>query len=517
MWPPKASAEPHSVRAYAFAILSVALATLLAFALFGRSELADIVMVYLLAIVVVATRAGFRASVVCGALSVLAFNFFFTQPYYTFGVSDLRHVVTFAVMLLVGVVVATLTQRVRDQVEVAHRSERRTQLLYAMSRELARTEGMTRLVRVGTHHLEEVFGARVALLAPGSADELRIDYATEGFTAPVESESNVVHWVLGHRRPAGIGTETLASSQGFYVPLVSSGAEADVMGVVGIYPRTTSTFDDPEQQLLADAFATQLATAIERARLAEETERARIQIEAEQLRNTLLSSVSHDLRTPLAVMRGAASTLVDDDGELEASVRRELASALFEETERMDRQIKNLLDMTRLESGAVRIQREWQSLQEVVGAAWSRVEPRLGGREVTIRVPADLDASFDAVLIEQVIVNLLAAKYTPEGSPIEVTAEADEADVTVVVSDRGPGIPVEEQERIFDKFYRGSSERTRTGVGLGLTICRAIVAAHGGTIRVRTRPDGGASFAFTLPRQLGPVAGGELPEILETS
>lgn len=502
---------------YVAAVLMTAGVTGLTFTVFGRTHVADVVMTYLLGIVIIATRFGFRASIASGVLSVLAFDFFFIPPYHTFSVSDIRHIATFAVMLIVAVVIATLTQRVRDQAEVARRSEQRTMLLYAMSRELSRTEGLSALMRIGARHIEQVFEAKSAIVTVDKSGTLRTEYATERFDPPIREDDGVIRWVLAHRKQAGLGTGTLSGSRGFYVPLVASGTDGSALGVLGIYAHEPRRFEDPEQQRLADAFATQLTTSVERARLAEETERARVQVETEQLRSALLSSVSHDLRTPLAVMRGAASTLVDDDEKLSKGPRRDLASAILEEAERLDRQVRNLLDMTRLESGAVHVRKEWQSLQEVIGGAFNRVESRLGDRTVSITVPADLAAPFDGVLIEQVVVNLLenASKYTPDATPIDVTAEKGDGDVVVDVSDRGPGVPGDERERIFDKFHRGPSERTKGGVGLGLTICRAIVTAHGGRIWVEDREGGGASFKFALPLEGTPPPPGNLPEISE--
>ena len=517
--PIRAVPPKQDARGYVAAVGAVALATVVAYVLFGRQELADVVMIYLLAIIGVSMRFGFRASVSTGVLSVLAFDFFFVQPYLTFTVSDLRHVVTFAVMLLVGIVIAVLTQRVRDQAEVARRSERRTSVLYAMSRELSRMEGPSAILNVAARHVEQVFESRVAILVGERNGGVRIEYTTAGFVPPLDKEDGVARWVLSHRKEAGLGTTTLAGSSGFYVPLVAPGAEATVMGVLALYPEEPRRFEDPEQQRLADAFATQIATSLERARLAEETERARVQVETEQLRSTLLSSVSHDLRTPLAVMKGAASTLVADDAQLSPAVRKDLNIALLEETERLDRQVRNLLDMTRLESGAVRLKKEWYSLQEIVGATWSRMESRLGARPVSVSVAAELLVPVDNVLIEQVLVNLLenAAKYTPPGTPIDVAAQRVDDEIVVEVADRGPGIPDDEQERIFDKFHRGPSERTKGGVGLGLTICRAVVVAHGGRIWVENRGGGGASFKFALPLGGEPPPLAKLPEIGERS
>ncbi|HMI86932.1 MAG TPA: sensor histidine kinase KdpD [Polyangiaceae bacterium] len=518
---PATNARPrpqrYGVGAYLAAVSAVTFATIAAYAAFGRHELADVVMLYLLAIVGVSMRFGFRASLLTGVLSVLAFDYFFVQPYLTFTVSDLRHVVTFAVMLLVGIVIAVLTQRVRDQAEVAQRSERRTAVLYAMSRELSRVEGPTAILDIAARHVEQVFESRVAILGGERNGKVRVDYATAGFIPPLDKEDGVARWVLGNRREAGSGTSTLAASSGFYLPLLAPGADATVMGVLALYPEEPQRFGDPEQQRLADAFATQIATSLERARLAEETERARREVEAEQLRSTLLSSVSHDLRTPLAVMKGAASTLVADDARLTPAVRRDLHTALLEETERLDRQVRNLLDMTRLESGAIRLKKEWYSLQEIVGATWSRMESRLSARPVTVSVDAELLVPVDNVLIEQVLVNLLenAAKYTPAGTAIDLAARRADGEIVVEVADRGRGIPVEERERIFEKFYRGPSKSTQGGVGLGLTICRAVVVAHGGRIWVENRDGGGASFKFALPLEGEPPPLARLPEITE--
>jgi two-component system sensor histidine kinase KdpD len=511
---PAARREPATVP-YAVAAAATVVCTAVAFAVFGRTDLADVVMTYLLGIVLVSMRFGFRASIVGAVLSVLAFDFFFIPPYLKFSVSDFRHVVTFAVMLLIAVVIAGLTQRVRDQAQVALRGERRTSVLYALSRELSQIQNRGELVRVAAGHLEQIFGAGVAIFEVGDADRLTADYVSESAAALVAKDDGVIRWVQSHGREAGAGTSTLVGSRGFYVPLLASGSDRNVLGVLGMYANDPHRFEEPEQKRLAEALARQIAIALERSRLSEANERARLEVQTEQVRSTLLSSVSHDLRTPLTVMRGAATALADQN--LAPATRKELTLALVEETERLDRLITNLLDVTRLESGSVRIAKEWQSLEEVVGAAFNRMEARLKGRPVTIAVPADLVAPFDGVLVEQALVNLLenAAKYTSDGTPIDVTASQVDGDVVVEVSDRGPGVPEAERDRIFDKFHRGPSDRTKGGVGLGLTICRAIVTTHGGRIWVEDRPGGGASFKFSLPLEGEPPRPGTLPEIAE--
>jgi two-component system sensor histidine kinase KdpD len=270
-------------------------------------------------------------------------------------------------------------------------------------------------------------------------------------------------------------------------------------------------FIEPEQLHMLETFASQTALAVERARLAEEAEQARVQMETERLRSSLLSSVSHDFRTPLAAITGAASSLLEDDGEpLAPATHRELAQSIYDEAERLNRLVRNLLDMTKLQAGAVTVNKEWQPLEEVVGAALTRLEKLLGDHPVSTELPVDLPlVPIDGVLIEQAMVNLLenAVKYTPPRALIEISAWRDAGAVVVEVADHGPGLPPGEEQRIFDKFYRAPTVGSTTGVGLGLTICRAIIEAHGGRIWAENRPGGGAAFRFTLPVE------GQPPEI----
>ncbi|HZO15629.1 MAG TPA: ATP-binding protein, partial [Polyangiaceae bacterium] len=516
--PARAQPEPADGTGYLMGALTTALATVAAFLLFGRQHLADVVMTYLIGIVFISMRFHFRAAVASAILSVLAFDFFFIPPYLTFSVADLRHTITFLVMLLVAVVIAGLTQRVKDQVQVARRSERRTAVLYAMSRELSNAETVEGVLEVACRHIDDVFEAQSAVFTRNAEHDWVLAHVSEGLERPDDKEVGIARWVWNNRREAGRGTGNLPAGKGFYLPLAASGR--DVVGVLGIFPNDPLRFRDPEQRRMAEALATQMALAMERAQLSQETQRARLQVEAEQLRSTLLSSVSHDLRTPIAVMKGAASTLVEDDAALEPGTRRDLAETLLEETDRLERLVRNLLDMTRLESGAVRIQKEWQSVEETVGGALSRVDSRLKGRKVTTRVPGELLAPFDSVLIEQVLINLLenAAKHTRAGTPIEIRALRSRSGEEVIfeVADRGGGLQPGEEERVFEKFHRGRTERRTAGVGLGLTICDAIVRAHGGRIWAENREGGGASFKFALPLD-GEAPAFQLPEIEDKS
>ncbi|HVQ31182.1 MAG TPA: ATP-binding protein, partial [Vicinamibacteria bacterium] len=286
---------------------------------------------------------------------------------------------------------------------------------------------------------------------------------------------------------------------GLFLPLATS---QGLLGVLGLIPLDRRRFEDPEERRFLDAFTAQMGVAVERTQVAEETERTRLEAERERLRSTLLSSVSHDLRTPLGVIEGAASTLLDPEVALDPPTQRDLLESIHEEAGRLNRRVRNLLDMTRLEAGAVQLNREWQSPEEVVGAALSHLHGRLEGTEVKVAVPADLPfVSCDAVLVEQVLVNLLenALKYSPAGGAIEVSAERADDEVVVTIADRGPGIPSGEEARIFEKFHRVGRDASVGGVGLGLAICRAIVVAHGGRIWAENRVGGGAAFHFSLP------------------
>jgi two-component system sensor histidine kinase KdpD len=298
---------------------------------------------------------------------------------------------------------------------------------------------------------------------------------------------------------AGLGTTTLPSAGALYLPLLSS---RGVVGVLGIVPAQSQRLLAPEQLHLLETFASQAALALERAQLAEEAQQAQVQIEAERLRSALLSSVSHDLRTPLTAITGAASSLLEGDTTLDAATRHDLLQAVYEEAERLQRLVSNLLEVTRLESGAVQVHKEWQLLEEVIGVALARLEAPLRDRPVTTHLPADLPlVPFDSLLLEQVLVNLLdnAMKYTPAGSPIEIAAWPSAEGVTVEVADRGAGIPPGDEQRIFEKFYRVQRPGERSGAGLGLTICRGIITAHGGRLWAENRPGGGAALRFTLP------------------
>jgi two-component system sensor histidine kinase KdpD len=479
---------------YLWSAVVVLACTALCWAMHGRLDRSNLIMVYLLGVAFVASRHGRGASALTALLSVAAFDFFFVPPYLTFAVADTQYLITFGVMLLVSVLISTLAARVRAQADAARQREQRTQVLYAMSRDLAAARTVEEVAKAACRHVSDVFDGETSILVPAPAGGLAA--ASAQVPAVDAREGAVAQWAFDHGRAAGLGTDTLPGASAVWVPLRGT---QSVLGVVGVRPNPALLPLRPDQVDLLEALTRQAASGLERARLAEEAQQARIAVEAERLRSTLLSSVSHDLRTPLATITGAVSSLLQDTSLGDAS-RRELQEAIYEEAVRLNRLVTNLLDMTRLEAGSMQLNRDWHSLEELIGSALARLEPSLKGRAVRVRIPADLPlVPADGVLVEQALVNLLenAVKYTAPDCPIEVTARAADGVLTVEVADEGPGLPAGAEERVFEKFYR--AESAQRGFGLGLPICRAIVTAHGGEIRAERREPRGTRFLFTLP------------------
>ena len=501
--PPELASPPLTARSillqtgYLTAVAAVAVATGISWLMFPFFELANLIMTYLLAIVVIAARYGRGPSVLAAVASVAAFDFFFVPPYLTFVVADTQYLLTFAVMLIVGLVISGLTARIRRQAEAGKHREQRTAALYAMSRELAQTGAVEDLVTIAARHIGEVFEAEVTASLADIDGQLQITRPEGGL--PVEQdEVTLSRWALEHRQPAGLGTDTSASARAVHLPLMGHRGS---LGVVSVRPRRRDIFKIPGSLRQLETFINQTALAVERARLADEAQEARVRAETERLRNSLLTSVSHDLRTPLATITGAATTILESGSRLDQRTQQELLESVRDEADRLNRLVQDLLEMTRLESGALQLRRDWHPIEEVVGAALGRLAKSLGTRRVTVSIPPDLPlVAIDDVLIEQVFLNLLdnAIKYTPPDSAIRIIVSATDRSVTAEVADHGPGLPKGQEARVFEKFYRAASD-SRRGAGLGLAICRGVVLAHGGRIWAHNLPEGGVAFLFTLP------------------
>jgi two-component system sensor histidine kinase KdpD len=463
----------------------------------------DVEMLFLLGVMVTALLGGRRAAVVAAALSVAVFDFLFVAPFYTLDVADPRYITTFATMFVVSLVIGTLVLRVREQREAALSRARRMAALHAASRDLSSAVDVP-AVALGTCR-----GAAEALGAEAVWFEVSKDGAvTPLATAPGSSEvgaaaADVAEFVAGAGETAGLGTDRMGAEPVLCVPVRSAGG---TVGVVAVQPRDGGV-PSPEQRELLEALAQGAALALDRVRHADDARRAAFNAEREALRSQLLSSVSHDLRTPLATITGAATALREGPA-LDWDTRRELTESIVGEAERLERLVSNLLDMTRLDQGAVVPKREWVPAEEVVGSALTRLERLLAGRPVRTRLHADLPLlSVDPVLLEQLLVNLLenAIKYTPPGSELSVTANVVGEGIEFEVADRGPGIDAGEEERIFERFYRGDAPGVR-GAGLGLPIARAIARVHGGRLTAASRDGGGAVFRLVLPLPRGAPA-----------
>jgi two-component system sensor histidine kinase KdpD len=493
----KPAGEKRALANYVWAIAWVALCTLFSWLLFPYVHATNLVMLYLAAVVIVSIFHGRGPSILATVLGVIAFDLFFVPPYGTFVVSDTQYLFTFGVMLITGLVISELTSRVRRQSEAIRDRESRTAALYALSRSLANLPTKTEITATTRRILRDNLDveAWVAVIEDGG----ELDLATFLNAHPQgHNDAGVFRWVAEHRRPAGLGTDTLPGSHWTCLPLTASG---EILGVIGLQPPRGEKSWTTTQRELVSAAADLTASALERCQLSLEAEKARFQVETERLRNSLLSSVSHDLRTPLASITGAASLLVEQGAAVNDAAKRELAESILDESDRLNRLVVNLLDLTRLEAGAIQLKKELQPIEEVIGVVLERMERQLRDHPVAVDIPADLPPIFiDSLLIQQVLINLLdnAVKFSPKGSGIELHCRQVAGALVLELSDLGHGIPAGEEQRIFEKFHRASTH-VQSGSGIGLAICRGIVKLHGGELTAENRPGGGATIRLTLP------------------
>jgi two-component system, OmpR family, sensor histidine kinase KdpD len=492
--------QPHRpYLRYVWSILLVAAATFLS-ALLGREiSPTNLVMVYLLTVVISAVYLGRGPAILASILGVLSFDFFFVPPFFTFKVSDAEYLLTFAGLLIVGWVISYLTARAREQANAAERREADTAALYALSRDLAAADGMEAVLKAIQTHIEQAFGrAVVVYLADGGKLQPN---ALAADVQPGETETAIAQWAFKNGESAGRGTNTLPGADFRFIPLKTA---RRTVGVLGVKPKESESLLSPDQRRLLEAFASQSAQAIERVQLAEQARQIKLLQAAEKLQNALLNSISHDLRTPLVSITGALSALMSDD-TLEATARHSLVVTAREEADRLNRFVGNLLDMTRLESGALQVKREPCDVQDLIGASLGQMEDRFMERQIQLDVSPDIPlVGMDFVLIVQVLINLLdnALKYSPDNSPLDIHADLHYGEIQVAVMDHGIGIPPEDLSRVFDKFYRVQRPEQVTGTGLGLAISKGIVEAHGGRIWASERDGGGTVISFTLPLEV---------------
>jgi two-component system, OmpR family, sensor histidine kinase KdpD len=488
---------PPQYAAYVFGAGVVALAVLVGALVHGIWAQANLTMLFLLAVVIVALEWGRGPATLAAIVSLGAFAFFFGPPSFTYTMTDAQYLVTVAALLVVGLVIGTLASRTREQAQAARSREAYMAALHALSGELAATNDTDAVLQAVGRHIGATFGRGVAIFLP-KGETLEVRYESPGFPLS-ENERAVADWVYRHGHSAGYGTDTVPAAAARYMPLKTS---QRIVGVLGVQPPSSGPRLAAEQRRLLDAFASQAALAIERVELAEEARRGDIARETERLQTALLNSISHDLRTPLASITGALTTLADHPPADEA-VRRELLQNAKEQAERLNHLVGSLLDMNRLEAGTLRLRLAPGDVEDLIGAAIAQLGD--AARERTIRVTVDprLPAvPMDFALVTQALVNVLdnALRYSPPDAPVDVVARLLGNEVQIRVEDRGPGVPPGDMTRIFDKFYRVQHDGTGAhGAGLGLAISHGIIEAHGGRIWAANRPDGGAVVAFALP------------------
>lgn len=493
------TSELHSPRVparhwrYVYAVLASITTGLIATPLFEVFNLVNIAMLFLLTVVLVAVKFGRGPSVLSTIVGIAVFDFFFVPPRFSFAVSDLQYLMTFAVMLLVGLITGHLTADLRYQARVASHRESRARALYEFARDLSGVLLAEQISEITQIIIQRAFRAQATLLLPDDTGRLLPPSNTVSGL-----DMGIAQWAFDKVEAAGIGTDTLPASNFFYLPLV---APMRTRGLLAIQPESKRWIMIPEQRQQLDTFAALAAIALERVHYIEVAQDALIHMESERLRNSLLAALSHDLRTPLTSLVGISESLAMSKPAL-ADAQLHMAQALRDETLRLSALVTNLLDMARIESGEVKLNLQWQTFEEVVGTSLRICSAQLQTHQVETRLEAALPLiNFDAVLIERVLCNLLenACKYTPENSLITISAERNGSMLEAKVYDNGPGLPAGREEAIFEKFTRGERESALPGVGLGLAICRAIITAHKGSMHAAQSPNGGACFVFTLP------------------
>jgi two-component system sensor histidine kinase KdpD len=534
----RAASVPNtfSYVSYLGAILVVALCTGLGFVVRPYLAPPNIIMVYLLGVVVVSMQFGSGPSILTSVLGVAAFDFFFVPPYLTFAVEDKHYFVIFAVMLVTGLVITNLTAHLRFQIESARSRESRTQALYSMSRDLVHAKSITAIIEVAASHIGKVFDAEVVVALPektardtASASEstvstiestrsdqgaaeygqlgisqwqvppIRLQVATTMKKLVGEAEYEAARWAFQHGGPAGFGSSTLPSSKVLFVPMP---AQERRIGVLGVQRRIQSLLT-PDQMRLLETFAGQIALAIARVESTEDAHKARLQGESERLRGSFLSAVSHDLETPLRTIIGASATLLERGSSLSDEQQRELIESINGEGQRLNRVVGNILDMTRIESGAVKLKPEWHSLDDLLGSVLTKLSGVLGDRSVQMHLAIEPSLVFvDELLMHQLLTNLLenAHRFAPPETPIEISASVSEGQLELEVADRGPAFETGEEEFVFQKFHPSTGAGTRNDAGLGLWISRAIAELHSGWILAENRIGGGVVFRVSLPQ-----------------
>ena len=504
---PRSSFQPHRPWwRYGGSLLLVALVTLLSQPLKHVLDPTNLVMVYLLAVVLSAVYLGRGPAILASFTSVLAFDFFFINPIFTFTVSDTQYLLTFLGLLAVGLIISGSAALLRDQVDAMRSKDRQTQSLFNLSRELTSAFSLDQVLDIATRACASLLNRENVILLPKNGG-LEIKKISPGFLMD-DDEMAVAEWAFKHSQPAGRGTDTLPSASIRFVPLLTANGP---VGVIGIKPISSESTLTTEQRMQLEGLANLTALAVERALLAESAAQSEMLRNTEKLQSALLNSISHELRTPLASITGVLTSLGESEKthhtahKLDAGTRIELLDSATDQARQLNRLVENLLNMTRLEAGSVKLNMEPCDLQDLIGTVLQQFTARLKDHPLKVEIPDELPlVNCDAVLIAQVITNILdnACKYSASGTAVTLGIRDLHDMVEIFVSDNGEGLAEEELDKVFAKFYRGPRHKSTTGTGLGLSICKGIVEAHGGSIKAANNPGGGATFSFRLPVNL---------------
>ena len=496
--------QKQSWRPYAFSAGFVGAATLVAWpvAAFDAIPEGGITVLYLLAVLISGARFGLWPSLLASVLGFAAYNFLYTEPYFTFSVAKPSDVVSLSFYLLGAIFTGTLASRLKAQVEAMRASQMRTETLYAFARKIASATKADDVLWAAVSHIAKALDCHAIILTP---DNFGILQQVQGYPS-IEEEldaraEGAAKWAFDKSEPAGIGTGTLPNGAWLFVPLATAGRP---FGVIGVKFRDSARFSDPEIRRLLLAVEDQVAVAVERNRFSDDLANARINQESDKLRAALLNAVSHDLRTPLVGIIGATSALAENHVNLSKDLQQDLAQTALSEARRLDRTVQNLLDMTRLGYGALTPNRSIFDLREIVGQVRSELVRVLCRHPFAVDTPRDLPLlNADPVLLGHALTNLFenAAKYAPTGTTITISARAEAENVNIMVSDQGPGIPPQERALVFDLFHRvAKGDGAPAGTGMGLAIVKGLIEAHGGTVKADVGPDGrGTTIVMALP------------------
>lgn len=485
-------------KTYGFAIGIVAIITLFNFIIHPYMYDTNLIMTYMFGIVLVALFGQAGPATLASTLSVLAYDFFFIPPFYSLAVSDLQYFFTLVVMFVVTQMISNLTILTRRQANAARIAEKRAGALYTLSHQLASIRGLDKLLDIATRYIAEMFNSEVVILFPEEKFIVAHSNGEKNITLN-EKEQAVARWVYDLGQNAGLGTNTLPSSDALYIPLLAS---KDTIGVMRILPRHSRQLFTPEQLHLLEACAKQIALSIEVDRLQDQRKESELEFETERVRNSLLQSISHDLRVSLIVVVEAVSVLMDERQELDAKAVKKLADSIYLESEQLSRLINNLLQIAHLETASVELHKDYYSMSDIIDFVIKISSKKIGKKKIHLNVPPDLpQILLDDTMIQEVLINLIdnAIKFSPTDTPIIISALIITDKIKVSVEDKGVGIAPDDINRLFDKFYRGRMGTPQRGVGLGLTICRIVIEAHGGEIWAENCQDAGAVFHFTLP------------------